>query len=652
VVNAEPTPPHGDQPLRQGVWIFELAFVTAILVESLLPLRVFHLRMDPADVVILGCIVVSGFAVIRSTHALLWAWLLRRGGVWLARLPGVLGVAAIAAGGMWHGPQHYSLWSALVLGISFVAGLSWFAGPDRSLPRRIAGGVVSAALFVFVVLLVDLNLLSLFPRHVSALGNIVAGAWLAGTLAIAPPLPPRMARTTLSMGGLVAALCLVLAPLTSSRAAGYLRRQSELGALMAPVAWTHDLSPSTYLTWSNDSCPAVPPAPVMIAGQPNDFNVLLISIDTLRRDLYLRPGEAMDAAYPNLASVARDGCHYQNVRSVGAATHLVMPALYNGTLAWTSLERPLLAALADRGHLRARSFGGLRQIADYTGVPGGGGDLMNEPITTRMIAELAQATTEGRPWMMIAHYLDLHLPRKAELLSQFSGDLRPVYARKLAGVDAELGRLFAAIKARGEWDRTAVVITADHGEELNERGYSEHAFHLYETVLDVPLIVRLPGQRCLDPQTPATLLDVIPMLAGAMGLEAQSPALQGHWPPAQNGPFHAFSTVGGPFIAIIDGTQKIIVDARYDDTEIYDLANDPHERRDLGGELTPAIAARLAQIPIPWNPLVPLAQRYQYANGGEYDVCPGKVVAYPQRQATVQRPALSPAQAAHALHLN
>jgi arylsulfatase A-like enzyme len=186
---------------------------------------------------------------------------------------------------------------------------------------------------------------------------------------------------------------------------------------------------------------------------------------------------------------------------------------------------------------------------------------------------------------------------------------------------------------------------------LNERGYSEHAFHLYETVLDVPLIARIPGLPCLDQQTPATVLDIVPMLASGLGLEAQSFAIQGRWPPVHTGPEYAFSTVGGPFMSIIDGNQKVIVDGRYGDTEIYDLAVDPQEKHDLGGELTPAIAARLAQIPIPWNPLVPLGQRFRHAHGTEYDVCPGKVSPQPAREATVQVAPVSSPLGPHASRL-
>lgn len=626
----------------------EVALAAAVVVESLLPLRVFQLRMDAPDVMLLVAIVLSGLAIIRGAHALL-AERLRRIGDWAPRALGIVAVALVAAGGLWHGPPHYALVAASTMAVAFVLGIDLLAGPGRARWRRLAAGAVCAGLLLFIVLLVDLNLLSLFPRHVSLLGTLLAVAWLAGTLAIAPPLPAPIARQAVILGGLAASLGLVLTPGGSARVAGYLRRQSDLGSLLAPVAWAHSLRPSSYLVWGDDSCPNIPQQPVQVTGQPTDRNLLFISIDTLRRDLYLAPGQTLASAYPNLASVAREGCRYDSVRSVGASTHMAMPALYNGTLAWTTLERPLLSSIADRTKAYARVYGGLWQITNYTGLPNGSGDPQRDSVTSRMISDLDRAAASGRPFMFIAHYLDLHLPRKAELLAQFSGDLRPVYATKLATLDRQLGQLFTTLKQRGQWDNTIVVVTADHGEELNERGYSEHAFHLYDSVLAVPLIARMPGKTCLDSDTPLTVLDVLPMVAGGLGMTVQSPAITGAWPPVAHGPFFAFSTVGGPFLTVIEDNQKIIVDGRYSETEIYDLNVDPLERHDLGGELTPAIAERLRNIPLPWNPLVPLAQRFRHRHGTQYDVCPGKIDPQP-REATAQS-TVAPRHSPHAFRV-
>ncbi len=51
--------------------------------------------------------------------------------------------------------------------------------------------------------------------------------------------------------------------------------------------------------------------------------------------------------------------------------------------------------------------------------------------------------------------------------------LRAQYYGMISEVDAQLGRIFAALRERGEWENTIVVITADHGEQLGDHGLRE-----------------------------------------------------------------------------------------------------------------------------------------------------------------------------------
>ncbi len=75
--------------------------------------------------------------------------------------------------------------------------------------------------------------------------------------------------------------------------------------------------------------------------------------------------------------------------------------------------------------------------------------------------------------------------------------VRRMYAAGVLDLDAWLGRVFDALAARGLWDRTSVVITADHGEELLEHGFVGHASTaehaaLWEELIRIPLLVLDP----------------------------------------------------------------------------------------------------------------------------------------------------------------
>jgi arylsulfatase A-like enzyme len=75
--------------------------------------------------------------------------------------------------------------------------------------------------------------------------------------------------------------------------------------------------------------------------------------------------------------------------------------------------------------------------------------------------------------------------------------MRALYDGAVRSVDAEIGRLRRLLERRGLWERTLVVITADHGEDLYEPGFLQgHGEHLRgDNVLHVPWILKLAGAR-------------------------------------------------------------------------------------------------------------------------------------------------------------
>ena len=70
-----------------------------------------------------------------------------------------------------------------------------------------------------------------------------------------------------------------------------------------------------------------------------------------------------------------------------------------------------------------------------------------------------------------------------------------VYGQEVGYNDAQIGRLLAGLEALGRADDTVVVFTADHGHHLGDHGYwYHHGSFLYEPGLQIPMIVRAPGQ--------------------------------------------------------------------------------------------------------------------------------------------------------------
>jgi arylsulfatase A-like enzyme len=179
----------------------------------------------------------------------------------------------------------------------------------------------------------------------------------------------------------------------------------------------------------------------------------------------------------------------------------------------------------------------------------------------------------------------LHRPTPGELARY-----EQLYDGNLAVADAELGWLRGRLEAAGVWDRTLVVVTADHGEALHEHGFIGHNAQLYEESVHVPLVVRFPrgGPRGARVATAVDLLDVAPTVADAFGLRgAAVDAFRGHSlvdvaaGGAGRGELLARSAGPRPLYALMDGRSKYLFNSRYGMEELYDLHADPAEQRNL-----------------------------------------------------------------------
>jgi arylsulfatase A-like enzyme len=120
---------------------------------------------------------------------------------------------------------------------------------------------------------------------------------------------------------------------------------------------------------------------------------------------------------------------------------------------------------------------------------------------------------------------------------EFEEEDRPIlmslYDGQVKDFDSFMGRLFARLRKYGLLEKTLVVITADHGEELMDHGFVGHASTmlsatLYDEVIRIPLIVSLPGylrggvtigEQVQQIDIMPTVLDIagIPIPAGVQG---------------------------------------------------------------------------------------------------------------------------------------
>lgn len=82
----------------------------------------------------------------------------------------------------------------------------------------------------------------------------------------------------------------------------------------------------------------------------------------------------------------------------------------------------------------------------------------------------------------------------ADLSDRATADLRAVYAGLITELDDHLGRLFADLKRSGLYDRTLIIVTADHGDMLGDH-HQWGKLAMYDPALRIPLIIRDPRRR-------------------------------------------------------------------------------------------------------------------------------------------------------------
>ncbi len=177
---------------------------------------------------------------------------------------------------------------------------------------------------------------------------------------------------------------------------------------------------------------------------------------------------------------------------------------------------------------------------------------------------------------------------------------RKDYDEFIANVDAEFGKLIAALKEDKLYDNSYIIFTSDHG-ELLERGISGHTTNvLYESLNHIPLLIKKPAQTGReDVFSTTSAADIVPTLSHLFNIPIPDwiegevlPGFDGHQQEEerniftvemkQNSKFRPF-TVGT--IAQVKWPYKLIYYRGYEELdevyELYNLLEDPEELVDL-----------------------------------------------------------------------
>jgi arylsulfatase A-like enzyme len=293
--------------------------------------------------------------------------------------------------------------------------------------------------------------------------------------------------------------------------------------------------------------PAPPPRPP--GAFPPDLDLVLITVDTLRIDLgfmgYARP------VSPSLDALAERSTVFERAYSMASYTGKSLGPTMIGKYPSECLRDgahfdtylPGNTFLAERFHAAGiHTMGaaphwyfkpryGLGQgmdVWDLSAMPPESGGDTDSSVTSARLTDAAirllsdPANTQGRFFLWV-HYFDPHAnyvshAEAPDFRPGAKSWAKPLYDGEVWFTDHHLGRLFDFIESQPWGRKTAIFLTADHGEAFDEHGMNWHGVDLWEPLVRVPLLAYVPGVKPHRVAEKRSLIDLAPTLLDVMGI--------------------------------------------------------------------------------------------------------------------------------------
>jgi arylsulfatase A-like enzyme len=352
-------------------------------------------------------------------------------------------------------------------------------------------------------------------------------------------------------------------------------------------------------------------------------NIIFVLMDAVRADHVPAYGYARDKM-PFLARLGDEGLVFERVYAPSSWTPSSMASIFTGL--WVNQHGVLTGFQATKRALKEgedvrlnRMPSGVRTLPEVLKAAGyrtyGAADNLNIGQTMGFsrgfdhfsgvddggvhgrVAEWRAELRKGRePYFLYLHFMDAHdLGKTKKKPGQTKNAARlEEYDAGLRAIDAKIR---FAVKTLGADDgRTLVLVTADHGEEFLDHGGEGHWNKLYEELVRVPLVLWWPGGLGAGRiSTPVASIDILPTLRELSGAPAD-PGDEGRsLLDTQRGEVEAprsfypmrwwdATDVRRVRKAVVHDGHKYIVGLPEAEEELFDLAADPGEKKNLVAE--------------------------------------------------------------------
>jgi len=184
-----------------------------------------------------------------------------------------------------------------------------------------------------------------------------------------------------------------------------------------------------------------------------------------------------------------------------------------------------------------------------------------------------------------------------------------MYRAGVASMDEVVGSFIERLEQTLEGEPFVLVLTSDHGEAFFEHGLIDHHKGLYDEVLRIPLLLRLPEGPVGRRSDPASLIDLVPTLLDVLGLPAGDDLPGRSLLQSPRGSVPRVAHHSNVARSLHLGNHKLILGhthAQQDPNltiQLFDLAEDPGEtdnRAYFDPELVQRMAARLSDWLASW----------------------------------------------------
>ncbi|MBI3130134.1 MAG: sulfatase-like hydrolase/transferase [Acidobacteria bacterium] len=267
-------------------------------------------------------------------------------------------------------------------------------------------------------------------------------------------------------------------------------------------------------------------------------NIFILVVDSLRQD-YLGAYNAKVTFTPAMDRFAKENVALPAFARYGA-TGLSEPSIWTGGMLlhkqyvtpfrpMNSLQKMLEAdgyrsLISSDNVLDAilKPFPGFEELTPGLGTQ----DLRMCNVVPALNARLEARGSDSRPTFAYAQVQDLHVSvinREGKDVpggGEYPGFYAP-YASRVSRLDQCFGAFIDTLKAKGLYDESIVILTADHGDSLGEEGRFGHAYTLFPEILRVPMLIHLPasmkGKVAPDPAQLTFLTDLTPTLYYLLG---------------------------------------------------------------------------------------------------------------------------------------